>query len=61
MAEIIAIAVLADANLYVNVCIFVIISYAMRYPVKAIFRKPKAYKYSANNCRVKQVSHRKTA
>lgn len=52
---------MTDANLYVNVCIFVIISYAMRYPVKAIFRKPKAHKYSANNCRVKQASHRKTA
>ena len=52
---------MTDANLYVNVCIFVIISYAMRYPVKAIFRKPKTHKYSANNCRTKQVSHRKVA
>ena len=32
-----------DADLYVNVCIFVIISYAMRYPVKSIlFKKPQS-------------------
>ena len=33
-----------DADLYVNVCIFVIISYAMRYPVKSIlFKKPLVF------------------
>ena len=32
-----------DADLYVNVCIFVIISYAMRYPVKSIlFKRPQS-------------------
>lgn len=41
-----------DADLYVNVCIFVIISYAMRYPVKSIlFKSPNLNKKIRNEMR----------
>lgn len=41
-----------DADLYVNVCIFVIISYAMRYPVKSIlFKKPQSQQKIRNEMR----------
>ena len=50
-----------DADLYVNVCIFVIISYAMRYPVKSIlFKKPQSQqKNKKRNAATRHTSRRK--
>lgn len=52
-----------DADLYVNVCIFVIISYAMRYPVKSIlFKKPQSQqKNKKRNAATRHTSRRKAA
>lgn len=52
-----------DADLYVNVFIFVIISYAMRYPVKSIlFKKPKSQqKNKKRNAATRHTSRRKAA
>lgn len=47
-----------DADLYVNVCIFVIISYAMRYPVKSIlFKKPQSQQKIRNEMRQQGIHH----
>lgn len=47
-----------DADLYVNVCIFVIISYAMRYPVKSILLKsPNLNKKIRNEMRQQGIHH----
>lgn len=48
-----------DADLYVNVCIFVIISYAMRYPVKSIlFKKPQSQqKNKKRNAATRHIHH----
>lgn len=52
---------MTDANLYVNVCIFVIISYAMRYPVKSIFKKQKPQKSIRKSYNTKQITRKKIA
>ncbi|MGN0500428.1 MAG: hypothetical protein ACI4HK_04710 [Ruminococcus sp.] len=51
-----------DADVYVNVCIFVIISYAMRYPVKSIlFKKQSSHTKAKKHYAGKRTPHRKTA
>lgn len=54
---------MSDADLYVNVCIFVIISYAMRYPVKSIlFKKSQSQqKDKKRNAVTRHTSRRKAA
>lgn len=51
-----------DANIYVNMCIFIIITYAMRYPVKSILcrkpqQKPKR-KYTPKKAPQKKVAYK---